>query len=304
MTNLSDQQSVASNSNDEPASESPPIEPATESPPMSSERFTGVVKFYSVQKSYGFIRRDDNKEYVFVHNKSINSKNIRRVSRSLDKGEHVEFNIVLGERTPEAVNVTGIDLAPVIGSQYAYISMQWRKYEKYKRILLGEIKDVPCPEHSPRGRRYIRKPNLDESKAEQNETECGSQKENSGPDNKIAEQPIGDEKIEKKSKKKRKNKHTHTYRTRAGVSKDLKNEEDGEINKTDNSGNTPCEIQTDTTLLDQPKEQEDCSTKIESDSLNSTDNEPIDKDDKCGSSNVAEVPVNNSRLAASFKNSN
>lgn len=53
----------------------------------SANKVSGVVKFYSVQKCYGFIKRDDTKEYVFVHNKSVTSKNLRRVTRSLTKGK-------------------------------------------------------------------------------------------------------------------------------------------------------------------------------------------------------------------------
>lgn len=90
-----------------------------------SNRVSGVVKFYSVQKCYGFIKRDDTKEYVFVHSKSITGKNERRVTRSLAKGEHVEFDVVMSDRSPEAINVTGPVLGPVIGSEYALITMQW-----------------------------------------------------------------------------------------------------------------------------------------------------------------------------------
>lgn len=90
-----------------------------------SNRVSGVVKFYSVQKCYGFIKRDDTKEYVFVHSKSVTGKNERRVTRSLAKGEKVEFDVVMSDRSPEAVQVTGLNDGPVLGSEYALISMQW-----------------------------------------------------------------------------------------------------------------------------------------------------------------------------------
>lgn len=91
----------------------------------SSGKVTGVVKFYSVQKCYGFIKRDDTKEYVFVHSKSVTGKNQRRVTRSLAKGEQVEFDVVMSDRSPEAINVTGLHDGPVLGSEYALITMQW-----------------------------------------------------------------------------------------------------------------------------------------------------------------------------------
>lgn len=91
----------------------------------NSSRISGVVKFYSVQKCYGFIKRDDTKEYVFVHSKSVTGKNQRRVTRSLAKGERVEFDVVMSDRSPEAINVTGINDGPVLGSEYALITMQW-----------------------------------------------------------------------------------------------------------------------------------------------------------------------------------
>lgn len=90
-----------------------------------SNRVSGVVKFYSVQKCYGFIKRDDTKDYVFVHSKSVTGKNERRVTRSLAKGEHVEFDVVMSDRSPEAINVTGLSDGPVLGSEYALITMQW-----------------------------------------------------------------------------------------------------------------------------------------------------------------------------------
>lgn len=120
----------------------------------SSGRQSGVVKFYSVQKCYGFIKRDDTKEYVFVHSKSITGKNQRRVTRSLAKGEHVEFDVIRSDRSDEAINVTGRQGAPVIGSEYALITMQWHQYNDYKQELIRYGEQVPR-DSSPRARRYF-----------------------------------------------------------------------------------------------------------------------------------------------------
>ncbi|XP_031619920.1 Y-box-binding protein 1-like [Contarinia nasturtii] len=119
-----------------------------------SNRVSGVVKFYSVQKCYGFIKRDDTKEYVFVHSKSITGKNERRVTRSLAKGEHVEFDVVMSDRSPEAINVTGLKHGPVLGSEYALITMQWHQYDAYKQQLL-RIDGISSREKSPRARRFF-----------------------------------------------------------------------------------------------------------------------------------------------------
>lgn len=120
----------------------------------TNNKASGVVKFYSVQKCYGFIKRDDTKEYVFVHSKSITGKNQRRVTRSLAKGEHVEFDVIMSDRSPEAINVTGLNNAPVIGSEYALITMQWHQYNDYKQELIRYGEQGPR-ELSPRARRYF-----------------------------------------------------------------------------------------------------------------------------------------------------
>lgn len=126
---------------------------------QNQHRITGVVKFYSVQKCYGFIKRDDTKEFVFVHSKSVSGKNERRVTRSLAKGEHVEFDVVLSDRSPEAINVSGLNNAPVLGSEYALISMQWHQYNDYKRDLIRNG-EYAAREPSPRARRFYHRKSM------------------------------------------------------------------------------------------------------------------------------------------------
>lgn len=126
-------------------------------PPMGSKytnKVSGVVKFYSVQKCYGFIKRNDNNEFVFVHSKSITGKNQRRVTRSLAKGEHVEFDVMMSDRSPEAINVTGMNGGPVVGSEYGLISMQWHQYNAYKDELLRNG-EHSLRDQSPRARRFF-----------------------------------------------------------------------------------------------------------------------------------------------------
>ncbi|MBQ1288671.1 MAG: cold shock domain-containing protein [Erysipelotrichaceae bacterium] len=61
---------------------------------------TGKVKWFNADKGYGFICGDDGKE-IFVHYTSI----IQDGYRSLDDGQEVEYEVVIGEKGPQAANV-------------------------------------------------------------------------------------------------------------------------------------------------------------------------------------------------------
>ena len=61
---------------------------------------TGKVKWFNADKGYGFICGDDGKE-SFVHYTSI----IQDGYRSLDDGQEVEYEVVIGEKGPQAANV-------------------------------------------------------------------------------------------------------------------------------------------------------------------------------------------------------
>ena len=60
----------------------------------------GRVKWFSPQKGYGFIERE-NDEDVFVHYSAIATEGYK----SLDEGEEVEFDVAEGDRGPQAANV-------------------------------------------------------------------------------------------------------------------------------------------------------------------------------------------------------
>ena len=60
----------------------------------------GKVKWFSAEKGYGFIEREDGGD-VFVHFSAIQEDG----SKSLSEGQEVEFDIVDGPRGPQAANV-------------------------------------------------------------------------------------------------------------------------------------------------------------------------------------------------------
>ncbi|MFW5972282.1 MAG: cold-shock protein [Bacillota bacterium] len=62
--------------------------------------FTGKVKWFDAQKGFGFIEREDGED-VFVHFSAIEDEGFK----TLDEGQEVEFEIVEGDRGPQASNV-------------------------------------------------------------------------------------------------------------------------------------------------------------------------------------------------------
>ena len=60
----------------------------------------GTVKWFNNQKGYGFIS-DEQGNDVFVHYSGLNMEGFK----SLEEGAAVEFEVINGEKGPQAVNV-------------------------------------------------------------------------------------------------------------------------------------------------------------------------------------------------------
>ena len=61
---------------------------------------TGTVKFFNTEKGFGFIRREQGED-VFVHYSNIQGTGYK----SLEEGQHVEFDVAPGRKGEEALNV-------------------------------------------------------------------------------------------------------------------------------------------------------------------------------------------------------
>ena len=63
-------------------------------------RETGTVKWFNVNKGFGFISREDGSD-IFVHFRSIRGYG----HRVLEEGQQVEFGVVMGEKGDQAHDV-------------------------------------------------------------------------------------------------------------------------------------------------------------------------------------------------------
>ncbi|EOD00907.1 cold-shock protein [Caldisalinibacter kiritimatiensis] len=61
----------------------------------------GTVKWFNPTKGYGFISTEDGDD-VFVHYSAIQEDGFK----TLEEGQNVQFEIVSGEKGPQATNVT------------------------------------------------------------------------------------------------------------------------------------------------------------------------------------------------------
>ena len=64
----------------------------------------GVVKWFNADKGFGFITPADGGKDLFVHFSEIQASGYR----TLEEGQHVEFEVVQGQKGPQAEQVRAI----------------------------------------------------------------------------------------------------------------------------------------------------------------------------------------------------
>ncbi|MHB9094834.1 MAG: cold shock domain-containing protein [Eubacteriales bacterium] len=63
----------------------------------------GKVKWFNAEKGFGFIESNEGGD-IFVHFSAIQSEGFK----TLDEGQNVEFDVVEGNRGPQAANVVPV----------------------------------------------------------------------------------------------------------------------------------------------------------------------------------------------------
>ena len=63
------------------------------------KKVSGSVKWFDTERGFGFIKRDNNNQDVFVHKSSI------EMGLPLTEGDEVEFDIVASSKGPKAKDV-------------------------------------------------------------------------------------------------------------------------------------------------------------------------------------------------------
>lgn len=71
---------------------------------MEAATMQGKVKWFNAEKGYGFIEYEGGKD-VFVHFSAIEMEGFK----TLKEGQVVSFEIVEGERGPQAANVVVVE---------------------------------------------------------------------------------------------------------------------------------------------------------------------------------------------------
>lgn len=67
-----------------------------------AERVNGTIKWFSEDKGYGFIEREDGGEDVFLHYSELSDQ---AGFKTIEEGARVEFEVQQGPKGPKAANV-------------------------------------------------------------------------------------------------------------------------------------------------------------------------------------------------------
>jgi CspA family cold shock protein len=70
---------------------------------MEVTNMTGTVKWFNAEKGFGFITKE-NGEDVFAHFSQIQKDGFK----SLEEGEAVSFDVVDGDKGPQATNIVSL----------------------------------------------------------------------------------------------------------------------------------------------------------------------------------------------------
>ncbi|XP_037960666.1 Y-box-binding protein 2-B-like [Teleopsis dalmanni] len=96
-----------------------PTEQVDSKSPEKSSKITGFVKWFNAKKGFGFIKRKDTNEDVFMHHSAIMKDDSKKLVRFIADDEELHFDVITDARGSRAENITGPTGQPVRGGQFS-----------------------------------------------------------------------------------------------------------------------------------------------------------------------------------------